>query len=292
MSGISRRDFLKRSGLLVAVVSAGPIVAACQPGAERAATLERAREQGFIRVGFANEAPYGFADASGNLTGEAPEVAREVMSRLGVPELDGVLTTFGSLIPGLQAGRFDLIAAGMFITPERCQQILFSDPDYCVEQAFLVEQGNPFGIQRYEDIAADPDIELGVLTGAVELGQAQDSGVPDGQINRFDSPADLLEALRGGRIDAVALTTISVNNLAQTADFAGVEVTEGFAYGGELGCGGYGFRPEDQEFRDEFNAVLNEMKNAGEIRPVVEEFGFADAVEAAVGVTAEELCEA
>lgn len=41
-------------------------------------TLETARQQGFIRVGFfANEAPYGYADESGNLTGETAEVARK-----------------------------------------------------------------------------------------------------------------------------------------------------------------------------------------------------------------------
>ena len=37
-----------------------------------------------------------------------------------------MLTEFGSLIPGLKAGRFDIIAAGMFINPKRCAEIAFS----------------------------------------------------------------------------------------------------------------------------------------------------------------------
>ena len=83
-------------------------------------TLEKARQQGYIRVGFANEAPFGYATPDGKLTGEAPEVAKAVLTRMGIAEVDGVLTEFGSLIPGLKAGRFDIIAAGMFITPKRC----------------------------------------------------------------------------------------------------------------------------------------------------------------------------
>jgi len=47
---------------------------------------------------------------------------------------------------------------------------------------------------------------------------------------------------------------------------------------------------EDQVFRDEFNRVLNEMKDNGEILPIVEEFGFTSAeIDAAVGVTVEDL---
>ena len=83
-------------------------------------TLERAKADGYIRVGFANEAPFGFATPDGELTGEAPEVAKAVLAKMGINEVDGVLTEFGSLIPGLKAGRFDIIAAGMFVNPARC----------------------------------------------------------------------------------------------------------------------------------------------------------------------------
>jgi polar amino acid transport system substrate-binding protein len=67
-------------------------------------TLERIQREGTIRVGFANEAPYAYLDTAENrLTGEAPEIIRHVMASLGVTEVEGVLTEFGSLIPGLQA---------------------------------------------------------------------------------------------------------------------------------------------------------------------------------------------
>lgn len=294
---ITRRDFLRRSSLAavgVAGIAVAPsLLTAC---GDTESSLERARQQGFIRVGFANEAPYGYATAAGEVTGEAPEVARVVLSRLGIDELDGVVTTFSSLIPGLQAGRFDMIAAGMFITPDRCDAILFSDPDYCIPQAFGVEAGNPLNLLSYEDVAANPDATLGVLGGAVEEGYALDLGVSEDQLVTFDQAASMAEGLQAGRVDAFALTSLSVRTQLERLDDPGLEITPAFVpvIEGEeqVGCGGYGFREDDEEFRDAFNEVLVEMKDNDEIVPIVEEFGFtADEIDSAKGRTAAELCE-
>src|SRR5215208_7073693 len=144
--------------------------------------LERAKAQGFLRVGFANEAPFGYATTDGKLTGEAPEVAKAVLAKMGIPQVDGVLTEFGSLIPGLKAGRFDIIAAGMFINPKRCAEIAFSEPSYGIGQAMLVKQGNPKGVKDYSTIAANPDLKLAVMAGAVEVGYAKEAGVSQDQL--------------------------------------------------------------------------------------------------------------
>src|SRR5947209_19109378 len=137
---INRRTFIERTTLAVAGIALTPAVLAACGGSTTTSTssedvLGQARKAGYIRVGFANEAPYGYADSSGVLTGEAPTVAGAIMKKLGVPNLEGVLTEFGALIPGLMANRFDMIAAGMFITPLRCNAILFSNPDYVATEA-------------------------------------------------------------------------------------------------------------------------------------------------------------
>src|SRR5262245_56632308 len=143
----TRRSFIR---LVAAAASAAPLAGK----AFAASTLERARKDGFIRVGFANEAPFGFATPDGKLTGEAPEVAKSLLKAIGIPQVDGVLTEFGSLIPGLKAKRFDIIAAGMFITPKRCAEIAFSEPSYGIGQAMLVKAGNPKQHADYGSIVA------------------------------------------------------------------------------------------------------------------------------------------
>lgn len=267
----------------------GDAAAADDETAVEGDALDRYREQGVV-MGVANERPYGYEEG-GEATGEAPELAKEVFSRLGIEDVDYVVTDFGALINGLNADRMDVIAAGMFITPERAEQVLFTDPDYCATTAFAVPEGNPNDLSDFESVT-ESGATLGVLAGAVEEGYAADSGVPDGQISVFQATADLFDALEAGRIDAVALTGITVRE--QVEDMDGFEATAGFVpvIDGEeqLGCGAFAFREEDRELRDAFNDVINDMKENDEILPIIEEFGFTDEeVEAAKGVTVADL---
>ena len=177
-----------RRGLIGLV--AGLATAATLGAAQAQTTLEQAKADGYIRVGFANEAPYGFATPDGKLTGESPEVVKAVLDKMGIAQVDGVLTEFGSLIPGLQAGRFDIIAAGMFITPKRCEQIQFSEPTYGIGQAFLVSEGNPKGIKDYSSIADNSDLKLAVMAGAVEARLCQGFRHSHGPARRAARPVE------------------------------------------------------------------------------------------------------
>jgi polar amino acid transport system substrate-binding protein len=291
----SRRTFLRNTALLM---GAAPIAAACSrtdPTTERsgAGALDKARQQGFIQVGFANEAPYGFTDTSGKLTGEAPELARVVFKELGINEVRGVQLAFGGLIGGLQARRFDVIAAGMFITPERCGQVAFSDPEYIAKNAFLVPKGNPKGLRRFED-AAKSDLRLGVLTGAVEGGYAEKLGVPKSNIKTYEDQPSAFEALQAKRIDAVALTRISLADTLSKHEGAPYEITEPFVPvvdGKEqLGAGGFAFRKQDADLLAAFNGKLSELKKANRLLPIIKPFGFAEA-ELPGDHTAAQLCQ-
>jgi polar amino acid transport system substrate-binding protein len=238
-------------------------------------TLDTARENGYIRVGFANEAPFGYATPDGKLTGEAPEVAKAILNKMGIAQVDGVLTEFGSLIPGLKAGRFDIIAAGMFINPKRCKEIAFSEPSYGIGQAFLVSKGNPKGLKDYGSVAADAGLKLAVMAGAVEAGYAKESGVQEDQLVVLPDGPSLLAAVQAGRADAAALTALSIANLASKSE--GVEMTEPFgmvAGKSVMGHGGFGFRKEDTDLLAEFNKQLKEFIGSKEHLDLVTPHGF------------------
>lgn len=272
----------------LAILAALSMLAAACGGGDQS-LLAQLQEQGSVRIGIANEVPYGYEDEEGNVTGEAPEVAKAVLAELGINEVEAVVVEFGTLIPGLQAGQFDMIAAGMFITPERAEQIIFSDPDYCVSNSFAVEEGNPLGISDFQTVI-DSGAQLAVLSGAVDEGYAVDSGVPEDQINRFSDVGAQYDALAAGRVDAVSGTSLTVQT--QVAAMDGFEATPGFfpVINGEeqLGCGGFGFL--DQEFRDAFNEKLNELQDEGVVKEIVTSFGFAEAdVERAEQLTMEDL---
>lgn len=246
---------------------------------------------GTVRIGIANEVPYGYEGEDGEPTGEAPELAKAILGDLGIENIEATVVEFGSLIPGLLADQYDMIAAGMFINSERAEQVLFSDPDYCADTAFAVEAGNPQGIETFESFL-DSDAVLGVLGGAVEETYAIETGIPDDQISRFGDTPSLVDALTAGRIDAFALTGPTVQ--AQVGNLDGYEATDGFipVIDGEeqLGCGAFAFHPDNQEFRDIFNEKLNEYQENDQILPIIEEFGFSQAaVDAAKDLTVDDL---
>ncbi|GLR54460.1 ectoine/hydroxyectoine ABC transporter substrate-binding protein EhuB [Shinella yambaruensis] len=238
-------------------------------------TLEKAKAAGYIRIGFANEAPFGFATPDGKLTGEAPEVAKAVLAKMGIPEVDGVLTEFGSLIPGLKAGRFDIIAAGMFINPKRCAEIGFSEPSYGIGQAMLVPAGNAKKIADYSSFADNKDLKLAVMAGAVEAGYAREAGVAEEQIVTLPDQSSLVAAVQSGRADGAALTALSIADMAKKAE--GVESTTPF---GEVagksvkGHGGFGFRKEDTDLQEAFNKELAAFLGSPEHLALVEPLGF------------------
>jgi polar amino acid transport system substrate-binding protein len=297
---VNRREFLWQAGVTGVTLTIAPsVLAACgtQNSAGGQTTLDAAKKAGVIRVGFANEAPYAYADASGKLTGEAPSVAAAIMSQLGVPKLEGVLTEFGALIPGLLANRFDVIAAGMFITPKRCAQILFSNPDYVATEALAVKAGNPEHLSDYASIAANSKVIAGAETGAVEGNLMTQSGIPSDRVQLFPNGPTGMQALMSGRIQAFSLTAISLEYLIKSGGFSGLEVAAPFVpvINGkkQLGAGGYGFRKSDADFLKLFNAKLADLQQSGQIAQLVEPFGFkGETVTAAKGITADQLCKA
>lgn len=282
------RSMMRSIGVLLVAVCSGALLTSGPAAAQD--TLEKLRDQGYVRAAFANEVPYGYVDDEGNLTGESPEVAKEIYSRMDVDTVDGVLTEWASLLPGLNAGRWDVVAAGMFITPERCKQAAFSNPSYKIGQSFLVEQGNPNDLHSYGDVKDNPDVTLGVMSGAVEYGYAQDAGIPDSQISQLPDQASMLAAVKAGRVDAAALTSVSIERMAQRGG-DDVERAEPFETPeGAVGYGGFAFRKADSALLQEFNERLDDFIGSDEHLDLVRPFGFTEA-NLPGDMTAEELCQ-
>jgi polar amino acid transport system substrate-binding protein len=287
---------LLAAGFLVLAACSKEEPAGANPAdAAEAGTLEKARKSGRIRIGYANEAPFAYVDSASNrLTGESPEIARVILGRLGVPEVEGVLTEFGALIPGLQAGRFDLIAAGMYILPQRCEQVIFSNPSYTIGQAFLVRVGNPKNLHAYADVAASKDATIGVVAGAVEREYARKSGIPDDRVVVFPNPPSALAGVESARVDAFAATSLTAQTLLSRSQDAKAERATPFSdpvIDGKpvRGYGAFAFRKTDAEFAQRFNAELANFIGTPEHLKLVGEFGFSQG-ELAVEKSTDELC--
>jgi polar amino acid transport system substrate-binding protein len=191
---------MSRRALLLGTAAAGALTVAGAAGCSRVPSgdaLARLKSQGTVRLGIAGEVPYGYVDEQGEFTGEAPELAKVIFKRLGIDSVQPVATDFASLIPGLNSQQFDVVSAGMYINKERCQQVIFSDPEYQMLDAFIVRKGNPLNLRSYEDVV-EKNARFSTGTGYAEIGYAIAAGIPEEKIVILRDQVAGLNAVESG----------------------------------------------------------------------------------------------
>lgn len=286
----TRRDLFKAG----AATGAAALLAACSkvPEAGEGGTLQRIKDAGVIKIGIAGEVPYGYT-ANGEVTGEAPEVARAVFKAMGIDRVEATQVEFGQLIPALNANQYDMVAAGMAILPDRCANAQFSAVDYVTPTALLVPAGNPQQVNNFDDVKAK-GVSIAVLSGTVEEAVARDIGIPAGSIQPYEGQPELFQALLDQRAYCGALTDISLRRLLADNPGTPLEITAGFVPvvdGREqIQAGGFVFRKGDDELVSQFNTELTKLQDSGGWLEIVAPFGFTADNLVPDDVTTEELC--
>ncbi|MGV9796847.1 ectoine/hydroxyectoine ABC transporter substrate-binding protein EhuB [Mycobacterium sp. NPDC003449] len=293
----TRRDFFRVGAAAGAAALGTPaLLTSCSkvPQAGEGGTLQRIKDAGSIKIGIAGEIPYGYTQ-NGKVTGEAPEVAKAVFKAMGIDRVDATQVEFGQLIPALNASQYDMVAAGMAILPDRCQNAQFSAVDYVTPTALLVPKGNPQQINNFEDVKAK-GVTLAVLSGTVEEAVAGDLGIPAGNIQPYRGQPEMFQALRDQRAYCGALTDISLRRMLADNPGTELEVTKGFVpvvNGQEqIQAGGFVFRKGDTDLVEQFNTELKKLQDNGTWLDIVTPFGFTADNEVPDDVTTEKLCEA
>jgi len=232
-----------------------------------------------VRIGYSPEPPFSFRTPNGQASGEAPEVARAVLRRVGVRNVEWVQTDFGLLIPELLSGRIDMIAAGMFITAGRARLVSFSRPTLALRQSLLVKRGNPKQIHRYEDFAERRDLKLCVLKGAIEHSVAVALHVPEDRMMLAPDAQTGVVAIQSGAVDGLALSSPSIHNLGAAVSKMDLAVATPFlepsAHGVPMrNFSAFAFRPSDTVLRDRIDAQLEKFIGTSEHLAVIGPFDF------------------
>ncbi|MFI6352019.1 ectoine/hydroxyectoine ABC transporter substrate-binding protein EhuB [Streptomyces sp. NPDC050743] len=285
----TRRSVLGGLAALGVLGAAGCSRVAAASGKEGGDLLDRLRAQGVVRLGIAGEIPFGYIDKDGQLTGEAPELAKVIFKRLGVDRVQPVPTEFGSLIPGLNSQQFDVVAAGMYVNPDRCEQVIFADPDYQMLDSFIVRKGNPLGLHSYKDVVAKK-AKFATGTGYAEIQYAVEAGYKQSDILIVPDQVAGLNAVEAGRVDVFAGTALTTREVVKKSAKTGA--TRPFAplVKGKphVDGGAFAFRPTETKLRDAFNVELRKLKKSGELFRILRPFGFTRAE--MTDLTAKELC--
>jgi polar amino acid transport system substrate-binding protein len=206
---------------------------------------------------------------------------------MGIQDVVPSISEYGAMIPGLQARRFDMVAAGLFIKPERCAAVAYSQPDVCDAEAFAVKKGNPLQLESYADIAKNPKAKVGAPGGGTEEKLALGGGVPRDRVIVVPDGQSGLKMLQDGRIDAYTLPVLSIGDLLKKANDPGIEMVAPVK-NAPISCAGVAFRKQDAALRDAYDKALSELKASGEFKQILESFGFS--AEAAMQTNREQLC--
>jgi len=238
--------------------------------------------------------PWNATDSSGKLVGFEIDLSNDLCERMGV-ECEIVAQDWEGIIPALQAGKYDVIMAGMSITEERKQVISFSDSYAATPARFAVLQDSELAdyqspiermvldeIEPAEQAAID-DLKsvldgktIGVQVATTHANFLEQHLGDAVEIRKYDTQENLDLDLQAGRVDAALASMSYWAPLLETEKGASFTVVGPAMTGGPFGAGvGVGIRQDDKELVDLFNQAIAAAKEDGTIARLSEQwFGF------------------
>ncbi len=207
--------------------------------------------------------PFNFIDPSTKeAVGWDYDSVREICRRLSCTPVFQEIA-WDNMIAAVAAGQFDMAADGITITPERAEQVDFSDGYMSVDQRVMVQKDNNT-ITGADDLSANPDLKVGTQKGTTNYEEAV-KRVGEERVVAFDTFGDAVQALIAGDIDAVIIDdTAGQGYVGKNADQ--VRLLDEVLVGQQLGF----IFPKGSELVVPFNAAIAAMREDGTLDQLAE----------------------
>ena len=149
--------------------------------------------------------PYEYVEGN-DYAGIDVEIAGKIAEKLGMTlEIKDV--EFGSIVGGVQTGKFDMGMAGMTVTDERLESVNFSTSYATGIQVVIVAEDS--AIASLDDLVGDGSMKFGVqqdTTGDIYASSSvEEGGYGEENVVRYKTGADAVQALKTGKVDAVII---------------------------------------------------------------------------------------
>ncbi len=260
-------SLLRKAALVAAVGLTGFATAAS------AATLKIGTEGGYP--------PWSMVDASGKVTGFDADVGKAICEKLDMKS-SFFVQAFDSLIPAIEAERFDIVISGMSVTAERAKVINFSIPYATEDSAFIVAKDSPLvnAATQEELFKGLAGKTVGVQSGTTQ-GAFLQKYAPDLKIKSYETQDQMQMDLSAGRLDA---TFSEVTPQSKFLEKSGKEdftlakfVVKSNADPEILGLGiGVGINKKNTELKQKVDAALCELIKDGTIKKSSEKWFGVD----------------
>jgi ABC-type amino acid transport substrate-binding protein len=227
-------------------------------------------KDGTLRLGLIESFPVNYTE-NGKRTGWNTDIVLRALEHSGITNYEFVEGLWESMVPGLQSGRFDLLASDVHVTPERIQIIDFSAPVFFYGDALFVPKGNPANVHTWEDLAGK---KVGVVLG-VNYAEWLQKRTDLGALNTYKGNPEMATDLANGRLDAAIAEDANMTGyLAQNPNVPVESVPDYVPQSDLSDWTRFGIRKGENDFNDVFSRAITEMLINGEILAILKKYGL------------------
>ena len=201
INGIKARRFSVPLVTMAALLT----LAGCSNGQDDASddatqvTAEAETTGEVLRIGTEGAyAPFNYTNADGTLGGFDVDIANALCADMKMT-CEITAQDWDGIIPGLKAGKYDAIVAAMSVTPEREQQVSFTEPYFSNTLVFLAKKDSSFDPSNSSDINAN---SIAAQRSTISS-QWFEKAYPDADIKLYDTLSNAFLDLGSNRVDAM-----------------------------------------------------------------------------------------
>lgn len=143
-------------------------------------------------------APFNYTNADGTLGGFDVDIANAICADMKVT-CEITAQDWDGIIPGLKAGKYDAIVAAMSVTPEREQQVSFTEPYFSNTLVFLAKKDSSFDPSNSDDINAH---SIAAQRSTISS-QWLEKVYPNADMKLYDTLSNAFLDLGSNRVDAM-----------------------------------------------------------------------------------------
>ena len=214
--------------------------------------------------------PFTYKTPDGKPTGFDVDVANAICAELK-RNCVFVEQVWDSMIPGLQARKYDVIVSSLSITEERKRVIDFSDRYYKTPSAIVVKKGTP-----YTGPASLKGKRIGVLKGSTQekwaMGELKPAGVT---VVPYEAQDQVYLDINAGRLDGTVADKVEVHGgflrkpEGKDYGYVGHDQYETKYYGDGIGIG---MRKGQKDLKEQINAAIKTIRSNGTYNTIAKKY--------------------